>query len=270
MTGFGERLRDAIADRGAHCVGVDPHAHLLEAWGLQDTAAAAETFGLEVVRAAAQHVGVVKPQVAFFERHGAAGYAALEQVIAAARDAGLIVIADVKRGDMGTSVAAYGEAWLRPGSPLEADAMTASAYQGLGSLLDVLRLAESGGKGVFVLCATSNPEARETQLRSDDAGVTVAAGVERAVAAWNLEIGHAVGSIGLVVGATVRADDYGVSMATNAPILAPGFGHQGVPLGELSSRYPADAVVVASSSRSLTASRQGLEAAIASAAQEVG
>lgn len=268
MTGFGARLRDAVTDRGPVCVGIDPHAHLLDAWGQDDDARGVEAFGLAVVEAAAGRVAVVKPQVAFFERHGAAGFAALERVLAAAREAGLIVIADAKRGDLGTSVAGYGEAWLRPGSPLEADAMTASAFQGVGSLDAVLRLAEAADKGVFVLCATSNPEARAVQLRTDEHGRTVSAGIERDVEAWNRSVGHAVGSIGLVIGATVDARDYGVSMAGTAPILAPGFGHQGVGLAERAARYPSDALVLASVSRSVLASRAGLGDAIDRAVQE--
>ena len=111
----------------------------------------AREFGLRCVDAAAGRIGIVKPQVAFYERHGAAGYAALEDVLRAARDAGLIVIADVKRGDIGSTVGAYGEAWLTPGSPLEADAMTVVAYQGVGSLEDPIGRARAYGKGLFVL-----------------------------------------------------------------------------------------------------------------------
>ncbi|MBW8873198.1 MAG: orotidine-5'-phosphate decarboxylase, partial [Leifsonia sp.] len=131
---FGSRLREAFSDSGQLCVGIDPHAGLLKAWGLPDSASGARDFGLRVVEAVTGRAGIVKPQIAFYERHGSAGYAALEDVLAAARAAGLLVIADVKRGDLGSSVDAYGEAWLTPGSPLEADAMTAVAFQGLGSL----------------------------------------------------------------------------------------------------------------------------------------
>src|SRR3546814_13402465 len=96
---FGERLRSARNAFGPLCVGIDPHEHLLAEWGLEATAQAAREFGLRVVEAAAGRVGVVKPQVAFFERYGSAGFAALEDVLRAARDAGLVVIADAKRGD---------------------------------------------------------------------------------------------------------------------------------------------------------------------------
>jgi orotidine-5'-phosphate decarboxylase len=156
---FGGRLAAAFAADGQLCLGIDPHARLLAEWGLPDSGPGTREFGLRAVEAAAGIVGIVKPQVAFFERHGSVGYAALEDVLAAARAAGLIVIADAKRGDVGSTVAAYGEAWLSPGSPLEADAMTISAYQGVGSIAEPIALAQAHGKGLFVLAATSNPEA---------------------------------------------------------------------------------------------------------------
>ena len=128
MTGaFGSRLSEVFTASGRLCVGIDPHSGLLDAWGLPDSAEGVRDFGMRVVEAVAGRAGIVKPQVAFFERHGAAGYAALEEVLSAARAAGLLVIADVKRGDLGTSVDAYGEAWLTPGSSLEADGMTVVA-----------------------------------------------------------------------------------------------------------------------------------------------
>ena len=178
------------------------------------------------------------PQLAdgrtFYERFGSAGYAALETVLDAARSAGLLVIADVKRGDVGTSVEAYAQAWLTPGSPLEADAMTASAFQGVGSLRAPLELAAQHDKGVFVLSATSNPEAEVVQLARTESGDSVAQSIVREVADWNAA--HAPGSLGsagVVIGATVRTSDYGINLdeATGSPILAPGFGHQGASIG---------------------------------------
>ncbi|SQC28932.1 orotidine 5'-phosphate decarboxylase [Rothia kristinae] len=122
-----------MAEHGPLCVGIDPHPGLLRDWGLADDADGARTFGLRVVEAAAGAAAVVKPQVALFERHGAAGLAALEQVLtAAAMRAG--VIADAKRGDIGSTMAAYADAWLREGSPLAADWVTLSPYLGFGSL----------------------------------------------------------------------------------------------------------------------------------------
>jgi len=241
MRSFGERLAAVFADRGQLCLGIDPHAFLLEAWGLPDSAAGVRELSMRAVDAAAATIGIVKPQVAFFERHGSAGYAVLEEVLAVARAAGLIVIADVKRGDVGSTVAAYGEAWLTPGSPLEADAMTISAYQGVGSIVQPITLSRAAGKGLFVLAATSNPEAVSTQTAvigaGDFAGSTVAAGIVGEVE--RLNEASALGSVGVVIGSTVNLNDYGVqrSALSGTPILAPGFGEQGALLSDLPQLY---------------------------------
>jgi orotidine-5'-phosphate decarboxylase len=249
---FGSRLSRVLDTRGPLCVGIDAHPFLLDAWGLSDSASGAREFGLTVVDAAAHAVGVVKPQVAFFERFGSAGYTALEAVISAARDAGLLVIADVKRGDIGSTVDAYAAAWLSPGSPLESDAMTVVAYQGVGSLRGPIELARANEKGLFVLAATSNPEARATQTAQRPDGGTVAAGVVSEIAEYNP--GPGLGSIGVVIGATVDMDDYRIDRASLArtPILAPGFGEQGAELAELGSVYGSvSAHVIANVGRSV-------------------
>ena len=271
---FGSRLLEVFSDSGQLCVGIDPHAALLEAWGLPDTAAGARDFGLRVVEATEGRAGIVKPQIAFYERHGSAGYAALEDVLAAARAAGLLVIADVKRGDLGTSVDAYGEAWLTPGSPLEVDAMTAVAYQGLGSLDGVLERALGAGKGVFVLAATSNPEGYATQTARRSDGLSVAAGIVADVAARNAaEHAGVLGSVGVVLGATVELAAFGLTGAsfTGMPILAPGFGHQGARIDQLPELFggAAQNVLVSASRSILSAGPSGLDAAIEAHAAEV-
>lgn len=231
---FGARLAAEFAAGRHLCAGIDPHAPLLAEWGLTDDAAGAERLGREVVAAAAGVAACVKPQIAFFERFGSAGFAALERVLADARDAELLVIADVKRGDIGSSFAAYAEAWLAPGSPLEADAMTVAAYQGFGTLAGALDLVRAHGKGIFVLAATSNPEAREVQLSRRTDGRTVAAAMVDDAVAWNAAeaSGEAVGPVGVVLGATLDLADFGIDTGRrpdgpSLPVLAPGFGHQG-------------------------------------------
>lgn len=267
MTGFGERLRAAISTHGRLCVGIDPHGSLLDAWGLGRDAAGLRTFGLRVVDAAAGRVPVVKPQVAFFERYGSAGFAALEDVMSAAREAGLLVLADAKRGDIGSTMDAYAAAWLTPGSPLEADAVTVSPYLGVGALEGTFRLAQASGKGVFVLAATSNPEAAVLQ-GADVGDETVAGhvleGVERYDAATT---GDAWGDIGLVIGATVDRTAAGLgsgAFEVPIPVLAPGFGAQGARLGDLGHLFgPVAPQVLASASRSvLGAGPDGLSDAI--------
>jgi len=282
---FGERLESVFAAYGHLCLGIDPHASLLAEWGQPDSAEGVREFGLRAVEAAADKVGIVKPQVAFFERHGAAGYAALERVLREARDAGLLVIADVKRGDIGTTVDAYGEAWLRRGSSLEADAMTISAYQGLGSIEQVMVAAEAAGKGLLVLAATSNPEAAAIQRavlqQSSRAGSTVAQAITQGVIGWNQGRADAatrtLGSIGVVFGATTDLRVAGIDTDAEPPrpglpVLAPGFGHQGAEPGDIRSRFGGFAAgVIASESRSLLAAGpDGLADAIARRADEYG
>lgn len=274
MDSFGSRLAAGFEQHGQLCVGIDPHSWLLGEWELPDSAAGAREFGLRVVDAAAEQVAIVKPQVAFFERFGSAGYAALEDVLAAARQANLLVIADVKRGDVGSTVDAYAQAWLAPGSPLEADAMTVSAYQGVGSLQAPLGLAARHGKGLFVLSATSNPEATAIQLARTESGETVASRVANEVAAWNID--HAagrLGSVGVVIGATVQASAFDIDLETlrDVPILAPGFGHQGARVDQFPALFGAAAhsVLVNASRSILSAGPDGVKSAISSHAAEV-
>ena len=270
---FGQRLAGVFQESGRLCVGIDPHSYLLGEWEMPDTAAGVRDFGLRVVEAAHGRAGIVKPQVAFYERHGSAGYAALEDVLAAARAAGLLVIADVKRGDVGTSVEAYGQAWLTPGGPLEADAMTISAFQGTGSITAPLDLALAGGKGLFVLAATSNPEAASVQTaRLASSGKSVAASIVEDVQDWNRGASP-LGSVGVVIGATVDMSAYGIeaSSLSPTPILAPGFGHQGARLGDVTTLFgAASAGVIVSSSRAvLGAGPKGIAAAIAAQNTEI-
>jgi orotidine-5'-phosphate decarboxylase len=256
---FASRLLSTLAESGQLCVGIDPHRALLQSWELPDSAAGVREFGLRTVDAVVGRAGIVKPQVAFFERYGSAGYAALESVLALARSAGLFVIADAKRGDIGSTVEAYGEAWLSPGSPLEADAMTAYAYQGLGSLSGVLALAGEHGKGVIVVTAASNPEAASNQGARRSDGRTVAAALVD-------DIRNLPGTGGVVLGATVDLAAYEITAEALAgvPILGPGFGVQGATAADLKPVFGTAAPqVVASYSRSiLGAGAAGIAAAI--------
>lgn len=261
MSAFGARLWEALGQYGPLCVGIDPHVSLLESWGLNASADGARRFGLRVVEACAGRVGVVKPQVAFFERYGSAGFAALEEIMAAARAAGLIVIADAKRGDIGTTMDGYAAAWLEPGSSLEADAVTLSPYLGPDSLYATITTAIRRKKGVFVLAATSNPEGRPVQTAltrdaSADDDESVAARVAREVGALNIGSPGALGSAGLVVGATVDRAAFGLSdvVLAGTPILAPGFGAQGAQPSDLPRLFGYVAAnVIASESRSILA-----------------
>lgn len=259
MTTFGQRLRTALDGFGPLCVGIDPHPSLLDAWGLDAGPRGAREFGLRVVEAAAGRVGIVKPQVAFFERFGSAGFAALEDVLAAARQAGLLVIADAKRGDIGSTMEGYAAAWLAPGSPLESDAVTLSPYLGPDSLQQTLTGALRHGKGAFVLAATSNPEgvAVQTALVADAAateGQRVAERVARDAGWLNMGLPGSLGSIGVVVGATVDRAAYGLTdvVLAGTPVLAPGFGAQGAEPADLPRLFGYVAAgVIANESRSV-------------------
>jgi len=224
MVPFGARLRAAMAERGQLCVGIDPHPALLHAWGLGDDPAGLESFALLTVEAMAGEVAAVKPQSAFFERHGSGGIAVLERVISAGRDAGLIVILDAKRGDIGSTVQAYADAYLDHRSPLAVDAITAHPFLGFGSLDPLFDTALEHGGGVFVLALTSNSEGAEVQGARSDAGTTVAGSVLSQISTRNAGA-EPLGSIGAVIGANLdRIDE---DLAINGPILAPGLGAQG-------------------------------------------
>ena len=221
MAGFGSRLAAAIAARGPLCVGIDPHPELMTAWGLNPDADGLARF-CDICVTAYAGFAVVKPQVAFFEAYGSAGFAVLERTIAALRESGVLVLADAKRGDIGSTMAAYAQAWAGEG-PLAADAVTASPYLGFGSLRPLLDLAAARGRGVFVLAATSNPEGASVQ-RALNAGRTVAQSVVDDAAAENVG-SHPMGSVGVVVGATL--DDVPDLSALGGPVLLPGVGAQG-------------------------------------------
>ena len=220
MTGFGVRLSDATSARGPLCLGIDPHPELLAAWGLPADADGLNAF-CDVCIEAYTGFAVVKPQVAFFETYGAAGYSVLERTIAALRAAGVLVLADAKRGDIGTTMAAYAAAWAGE-SPLASDAVTASPYLGFGSLRPLLDTAAEHERGVFVLAATSNPEGASVQ-RAVLGGRTVAQSIVDAVAAENRSSG--TGSIGVVIGATLS--DVPDLSELGGPVLLPGVGAQG-------------------------------------------
>jgi orotidine-5'-phosphate decarboxylase len=219
---FGARLADAMRRRGPLCLGIDPHPELLRSWGLPEDAYGLARFSDACVEAFAGFA-VVKPQVAFFEAYGSAGFAVLERTIAGLREAGVLVLADAKRGDIGSTMSAYAVAWVAD-SPLAADAVTVSPYLGFGSLGPLLEVAAVNGRGVFVLAATSNPEGADVQ-RADAGGRTVAQSIVDAAAVVNREALPEPGSVGVVVGATLR--DVPELRGLNGPVLVPGIGAQG-------------------------------------------
>ncbi|UFU04727.1 orotidine-5'-phosphate decarboxylase [Ruania halotolerans] len=268
---FGRRLTQALDTFGPLCVGIDPHAHLLAQWDLTDDAAGVREFALRTVEALTGVVGVVKPQAAFFERFGSAGIAALEDTVAACRAAGMLCVVDAKRGDIGSTMAGYAAAFVGEHSTLAGDAVTVTPYLGFGTLEPLIAQARATGRGVFVLALTSNPEGAQVQHARGDDGITVAARIAAEAARSNADeiaAGEPLGSVGLVVGATVGSAPRELGMnlgAVDGPLLAPGLGAQGAGAAELQAVFAgAERAVLPSSSREvLTAGpdRESLAAA---------
>ena len=237
MQPFSDRLADVVATLGPACVGLDPHLGRLplplkrsfsnlSGLALREAAAqATTTFCLGTLSALQGTVGIVKPQVALFEALGSPGFAALEQVVAAARSQGMLVIADAKRGDIGSTAEAYARAFLDPDG-LDADALTLSPYLGPESLQPFLARVEQG-KGLFILVRTSNPGAEAWQLGAEPTIASrVAAWIEQQNAGARGACG--LGSVGAVVGATLGQE--AATLRATMPgawFLAPGFGAQG-------------------------------------------
>lgn len=254
---FGRRLEAAVDAHGPLCVGVDPHPYLLDAWGLSDDAEGLRRFCDTVVEALAGQVALVKPQSAFFERHGAAGVAVLEHTLEMLREVGTLSLLDAKRGDVGSTMEAYAHAYLSDSSPLRADAVTLSPYLGVGSLQPAFDLARTTGRGTFVLALTSNPEGASVQLVGGGADA-VAARVIEAVTALNAVVpAGRFGDVGMVVGATTGKQIAELGLVeglaqSRAPLLAPGLGAQGADAGDIARAFgPALGLVLPTTSRAV-------------------
>ncbi len=222
---------------GPLCVGIDPHPGLLEAWGLPNTAEGVRVFSLTVVEAMTGVAAILKPQVALYERFGSAGFAALEETLQAAKAANLLTLADAKRGDIGSTMAAYATAWLDDSSPLASDAVTLSPYLGYESLRPAIDLAAATGRGVFVLGLTSNPEGASVQHVGGDK--SVAKSIIEQVSAENADA-EDLGHVGLVVGATIgdAPAKLGIDLsASKAPLLTPGLGAQGATAQDIATAF---------------------------------
>jgi len=250
-TSFGSRLRSAMNGRGRLCVGIDPHPALLDAWGMTDSAVGLERFSMTAVEALAGTAAVVKPQSAFFERHGSKGIAVLEKVVTACRERGALVLLDVKRGDIGSTAQAYADAYLDRTSPLAVDAVTVSPYLGFGSLDPFVTTALDHDAGVFVLALTSNKEGPQFQHAVCADGRTVAGTVLDEVRERNAGVGD-LGSVGVVVGATIG--ETSEDLDVGGPLLVPGIGAQGGTVQDVGRIFGAAARnVLPSSSREVLA-----------------
>ena len=248
---FGTRLYERVRALGPLCVGIDPSKELLEAWGRPDSVEGLEFFSLAVLEAVLGSAAAIKPQVAYFERFGAAGYRVLERLLCDARDADVLIVADAKRGDFAPTNSGYAEAWLDPRSPLVVDALTVNPYLGLGALAPLVEVAKLHGRGLFVLAATSNEEGRAIQSARTEDNVRVEDLVLASIAAIN-QRDDGRGSVGAVLGATRDRPNFDVARL-GGPYLVPGVGAQGATaenVAQLFERCP-QGTVLASVSRAI-------------------
>jgi len=233
---FAERVQQALGRLGPLCAGIDPSKTLLHQWGLTDSPEGLQMFSDICIEAFSDAVGVIKPQVAFFERHGSAGMAVLERLFRQAREAGLITIADAKRGDIDSTAAAYADAWLGPTSPFAPDAVTVLPYMGFGALAPLFETARAQGRGVFVVARSSNKEGRSIQEARTASGESVEDALLREIAQENQGEAGELGSIGVVVGATNAPSLFPISQVRGI-ILSPGLGAQGATASDLGALF---------------------------------
>jgi orotidine-5'-phosphate decarboxylase len=240
MTEFAQRLAARVSTHGPLCIGIDPSRALLAKCALPDSAEGALAFGRRVLEAADWQLAIVKPQSAYFERFGSAGVRALEELIADARQREVLVLLDVKRGDIDSTGEAYGEALFLPASPLRVDAATFSPYLGIEALERAIDLAAEHGSGVFVVVRSSNREGEALQnaVRSD--GRTVARAICDTINALNARLSsHSIGPVGAVVGATCEDAPETIDALPGSWILAPGVGAQGASIDDVRERMAA-------------------------------
>ncbi len=237
---FSDRLILAVRRLGQPlCVGLDPHLERIPLLFRRGemlpadprTALAVEGFLIAILDRIAGRVAVVKPQIAFFEQLGWRGLRVLERVVRKARQLGLLVLLDAKRGDIGSTAAAYAAAYLAPGAPCAVDAMTLNPYLGRDTLRPFLDAARRSRGGVFVLVKTSNPGSADLQGLRLDSGELLHQHLATALAAEVAALrGPETGwsSLGVVVGATYPQEHQDLRQRLpNSLFLVPGYGAQG-------------------------------------------
>lgn len=260
--GFVARLTRVKAQRGPFCLGLDPTPELLAAWGLPDDRGGLRLFCRRVIEAAAEQVCVIKPQSAFFERLGPAGIEVLAETMDQIRAAGALCLLDVKRGDIGSTSAAYAASYLGAGSPLRADAITLHAYLGFGALQPFVERARESGAGLFVVVLSSNPEGERLQAAQIEPGLSVAEHLADEITRCNRELapGADLGPIGAVVGLTAKRATEIAARLPHSMLLLPGLGAQGGSFDDVAARFAAcKSRVLPSASRSVLARGPGLE-----------
>jgi orotidine-5'-phosphate decarboxylase len=235
---FADRFSDAARRlKNPLCVGLDPHLERiprqfgvrLDDLASDESAEGVRAFFNSVIDECAGKVPVVKPQIAFFEQLGWRGLRVLESLVARARAAGLLVLLDAKRGDIGSTAQAYAQSYLLPSSPCRADAITLNPYLGLDSLEPFLAASRAHGVGLFVLARTSNPGAADFQGRDMD-GIPLYERVAHALAPLAEKLRGTSGwsNLGVVAGGTYPAESERLrAVLPNSLFLVPGYGAQG-------------------------------------------
>jgi orotidine-5'-phosphate decarboxylase len=227
MSSFADRFAQTRSQFGPLVWGLDPSAQVLDAWGLGDTPDGLDRFVDIVLEAAVGVVGLVKPQAAFYERHGWRGFRSLSRLVSGARDAGLLVILDAKRGDVDSTNVAYAQAYLGADAPVRVDALTVHPYLGLDAMGSFIARAERSGSCVLVVTRSSNPEGRGIQSAAVNATKSVEVALLEAIGELNHRIaGGRIGPVGAVIGPTHMEPELDLG-AARALFLAPGVGAQG-------------------------------------------
>lgn len=256
MSAFADRLVDGVRSKSTPlCIGVDPFPDRIpELFGPKDSPTALYAFVAAIIEHAARHAAVVKPQLGLFEQYGADGYRIAIDVVDRALDAGLVVILDAKRGDIGTTAEGYARSALGPPPGFDADCVTVNPYMGKDTLEPFLSLAETAGKGVAVLVRTSNPGARDVQ-DLDAGGAPVWRRVAEMIAPEAARLKGACGWSGLMAVAGATYPDEARALRTilsDSLFLVPGYGAQGAPAsdaiaGFVTGKYGREGGVVSSS-----------------------
>lgn len=267
---FAARFAAIRASHGPLVLGLDPSADLLEAWGLGDSADGLDRFADLALAAAVGVVGLVKPQSAFYERYGWRGIATLDRLITGARSAGLLVILDVKRGDVGSTNDAYAEAYLGKGAPLASDAITVHPYLGLAAMSAFVSRAAQAGSCLLVVTRSSNPEGRSIQAARTGDGLSVEQDLLEQIRVLNKGLAPGqIGPVGAVIGPAHLEPVLDLA-AANCLFLAPGVGAQGATPADVASVFAAcpDRVMPSASRSLLSAGPEGLRDATAALAAE--
>lgn len=254
MSHFSDRLVEAVNQYGPLCVGIDPHAGRIPGLFGGDTPNGVRNWAEEIVQCVKGRAGVVKPQVGLFERLGPEGFAALQHTMKVAQEAGLIVLADAKRGDIGSTAEGYAKAYLSEDAPFPADAVTVNPYMGLDTLEPFVRTAEANGKGVIVLARTSNPGSADFQSRELE-GAPLYARVVEALAPLGERLKGGCGWSGLMLVTGATGPDEAKTLRKLAPhalFLVPGYGAQGAGASEAMAGFVNGQGGVVNASRSVT------------------